>query len=129
VEVAETTVKRLLCCEFLFIIKAMGQVYQCWWRICREVNVFSLRLEYHMFYVLYPSVTYLLTPPRILNITVIIFHRKKLIMQQGSYVVRFLNLSISVHVCNVKIFNNTCLMYETETFLPLHAGRTVARNN
>jgi hypothetical protein len=19
----------------------MGQVYQCWWRICREINVFS----------------------------------------------------------------------------------------
>jgi hypothetical protein len=31
----------------------MGQVYQCWWRICREINVFS-RFEYHKFYVLYP---------------------------------------------------------------------------
>jgi hypothetical protein len=29
-----------------------GQVYQYWWRICREINVFS-RFEYHMFYVLY----------------------------------------------------------------------------
>jgi hypothetical protein len=44
--------------------KAMGQVYQCWWKICREINVFS-RFEYHMFYVLYPFVTYLLTFPRI----------------------------------------------------------------
>jgi hypothetical protein len=42
----------------------MGHAYQCWWRICREINVFS-RSEYHMFYVLYPFVTYLLTPPRI----------------------------------------------------------------
>jgi hypothetical protein len=41
----------------------MGQVYQCWWRTCRERNVFP-RLEYHMFYVLYPFVTYLPTLPR-----------------------------------------------------------------
>jgi hypothetical protein len=39
-EVAETTVKRFLCCEFRRTGKAMGQVYQCWWRICREINVF-----------------------------------------------------------------------------------------
>jgi hypothetical protein len=57
---AETTVKITLCCGFQHIGKAMGQVYQCWWRICREIN-FS-RFEYHMFYVLYPFVTYLLTP-------------------------------------------------------------------
>jgi hypothetical protein len=42
----------------------MGQVYQCWWRICRKINVFP-RFEYHMFYVLYPIVTYLLTLPPI----------------------------------------------------------------
>jgi hypothetical protein len=42
----------------------MRQVYQCWWRICREIYVFS-RFQYHMFYVLYPFVTYLLTLPRI----------------------------------------------------------------
>jgi hypothetical protein len=41
----------------------MGQLYQCWWRICWEINIFP-RLEYHMFYVLYPFVTYLLTLPR-----------------------------------------------------------------
>jgi hypothetical protein len=40
----------------------MGQVYQCWWRICREINILS-RFEYHMFYVLYPFVTYLLLLP------------------------------------------------------------------
>jgi hypothetical protein len=39
-EVAETTVKRLLCCRLRRTGKAMGQVYQCWWRICREKNVF-----------------------------------------------------------------------------------------
>jgi hypothetical protein len=38
----------------------MGQVYQCWWRPCREMNVFS-SFEYHMFYVLYQFVTCLLT--------------------------------------------------------------------
>jgi hypothetical protein len=37
--VAETTAKRLLCCGFLRTGKAIGQVYQCWWRICREINV------------------------------------------------------------------------------------------
>jgi hypothetical protein len=51
-------VKRLLCCEFRRTGKAMGQVY--------ERNVFS-RFEYHMFYVLYPFVTCLLTLPRIFN--------------------------------------------------------------
>jgi hypothetical protein len=34
------SVKRLLCCGFRRTDKAMGQVYQCWWRICREINVF-----------------------------------------------------------------------------------------
>jgi hypothetical protein len=61
--VAETTVKRLLCCGFRRTGKAMGQMYRCMWRICREVHVF-LTFEYHMFYVLYPFVTYLLTLPR-----------------------------------------------------------------
>jgi hypothetical protein len=44
--------QKLLRCGFRRAGKAMGQVYQCWWRMCREINVFS-RLEYHMFYVLY----------------------------------------------------------------------------
>jgi hypothetical protein len=63
-EVSETTVKRLLCCGFWRTGKAMAQVYQCWWRICRQINV-SSRFEYHMFYVLFPLVTNLLTLPRI----------------------------------------------------------------
>jgi hypothetical protein len=32
--------KTLLCCGFRRTGKATGQVYQCWWRICREINVF-----------------------------------------------------------------------------------------
>jgi hypothetical protein len=48
----------------------MGQVYQCWWRICREIYVFT-RFEYHMFYVSYPFVIYLLTLPCSWNRTVI----------------------------------------------------------
>jgi hypothetical protein len=43
--------------------KVMGQVHHCWWRICREINI-SSRLEFYMFYVLYPVVTYLLSFPR-----------------------------------------------------------------
>jgi hypothetical protein len=54
-EVSETTIKRLLCCG-----KAMGEVYKYSRRICREINVFSC-FEYHMFYDLYPFVSYLLT--------------------------------------------------------------------
>jgi hypothetical protein len=46
-KVAGTTVKRLLCYEFRRTGKKMGQVYQGWWRICREINVFS-RSEYHV---------------------------------------------------------------------------------
>jgi hypothetical protein len=38
----------------------MGHVYQRWWRICPEINVFPT-FECHMFYLLYPFVTYLLT--------------------------------------------------------------------
>jgi hypothetical protein len=49
-EVAEKIFKRLLCRGFRRTGKAMGQVYRCWWRICREINVFT-RFEFHMFYV------------------------------------------------------------------------------
>jgi hypothetical protein len=62
VEVAETTVKRLLCCGFQRTDKAMEQVHQCWWRIWQEIYVFS-RFEYHMLYVSHPFLTYLLTLP------------------------------------------------------------------
>jgi hypothetical protein len=38
--VVNTTVKRLLCWGFWRTGKVMGQMYQCWWRICRGINVF-----------------------------------------------------------------------------------------
>jgi hypothetical protein len=64
-EVTETAVERLLCCGFRRTGKTMGQMYQCWWRIRREINVFFFySFEYHMFYVSYPFVMYLLTLPR-----------------------------------------------------------------
>jgi hypothetical protein len=62
--VAEKTVKRQLRCGFRRTGKAMGQVYRCWWRICRETGIFS-RFEYHMFYILYSFVIYLLSLPRV----------------------------------------------------------------
>jgi hypothetical protein len=40
-----------------------AEVYQCWWRICWEINVFVSQVRMSLFYVLYPSVTYLLTLP------------------------------------------------------------------
>jgi hypothetical protein len=39
-EVAETTVERLLRCGFRRTGKPTGQVYQCRWWICQEINVF-----------------------------------------------------------------------------------------
>jgi hypothetical protein len=45
-EVVGTTLKRLLCCGFRRTGKAMGQEYQCWWRICREINVFQVRISH-----------------------------------------------------------------------------------
>jgi hypothetical protein len=57
--------ERLLFCGFRRIGIPMRQLYQCWWRICQEINIyFFFRFEYHMFYVLHPFVTYLLTLPR-----------------------------------------------------------------
>jgi hypothetical protein len=45
-EVAETTVKRHLCCGFRRIGKDMGQVYQYWWRMCREIFFFQIRISH-----------------------------------------------------------------------------------
>jgi hypothetical protein len=62
-EVAVTRVKMLLGCGFPRAGKAMEQLYRCWWRIIgREIIVYS-RFEYHIFYVLYSLVTYLLNLP------------------------------------------------------------------
>jgi hypothetical protein len=49
--------------------KEMGQAYQFWWWTCWDISV-SSRFEYHMFYVLYPFVTYLPTLPRTYKIFV-----------------------------------------------------------
>jgi hypothetical protein len=59
-QVPEATVKILLCCGFRRTGKTVEHVYQCWWRICREINFFSI-FEYHMVYVLYQFVIYLPT--------------------------------------------------------------------
>jgi hypothetical protein len=57
--------KRLLCCEVRRTGKHGIKLYHCWWRICGEINVvFFSWFEYHMFCVLCPFVTYLLTLPR-----------------------------------------------------------------
>jgi hypothetical protein len=44
-EVDETTVKILLCCGFRRTVKAMGQMYQCWWSLCRQINVFFFQVS------------------------------------------------------------------------------------
>jgi hypothetical protein len=49
--------KYFYACGFRRTGKAMGQVYQCWRRICRGINVCFARFEYHNFLVLYPFVT------------------------------------------------------------------------
>jgi hypothetical protein len=41
--------------------KAMGKAYQYWRKICEEICFFPPSFEYHIFYVSYPFVTYLLT--------------------------------------------------------------------
>jgi hypothetical protein len=37
--------QKLVCCGFRRTGKAMGQLYQCWWRICREINVFFFQFR------------------------------------------------------------------------------------
>jgi hypothetical protein len=54
--------KRLVCCGFRRTGKAMEHVCQCWCRICGEINVFFLKFEYQMLYVLYPFETYTDSP-------------------------------------------------------------------
>jgi hypothetical protein len=77
-EVAETKVKKLLICGFWRTGIAMRQVYQCWSRICRVINVF-FRLEYHMFYICdlftsCPSYIQLLQLSPSLLVTLYLFH-------------------------------------------------------
>jgi hypothetical protein len=57
--------KWLLFCGFRRTGKAMGQMYQCWWRICREINVFFFSGSNITYFVLYQFVAYLLPLPHI----------------------------------------------------------------
>jgi hypothetical protein len=58
--------EKTLCCGFRNTCKAMGQAYQLWWRICREIYVLSM-FENHMFYFRFISIlTHLLILPGIL---------------------------------------------------------------
>jgi hypothetical protein len=51
-EVAKTKVKRVLTFRFRHSGKAMGQVYQCWCRICQEINDFlGLNIICFMLYI------------------------------------------------------------------------------
>jgi hypothetical protein len=53
-----------LCCGFRRTGKAMGQSVLMSVEHISKIKFFFLRYEYHVFYVLYPFVTYLLTLPR-----------------------------------------------------------------
>jgi hypothetical protein len=59
-ELAETTVKRLLCCGFRSTCTSVPMLVD---DMSRNECFFTW-FEYHMFYVLYPFVTYLLTLPQ-----------------------------------------------------------------
>jgi hypothetical protein len=76
--VDEKTVKKLLYCGFQRTGEAGGKLYQCWWRIYREITVFFPGSKI-MFYVLYLFVTYLLTFPRIRMYVCICVRLRKLI--------------------------------------------------
>jgi hypothetical protein len=54
--VAETTVKWLLFCGFRHTSKAIGQVYQCWWRICSNIACFTFYI--HLWRVYWPSIVH-----------------------------------------------------------------------
>jgi hypothetical protein len=106
-ELTQTTVKRFLCCGFWRTGKGMGQLYQWWWRICREINVFH-RFDSHMFYVLYQFVTYLLTLPRML--------------------VQFLTLKstmVIVLICITWVYNKTKVLGRTNRLLSFDTTRNV----
>jgi hypothetical protein len=92
-------VRRLLCCGCRRTGKAMAQVYQCWWRICREINVFP-RFEYHTFYVLYPFVTYVLTLPRILRFI------KYSFCEVSMYIYHQYFVTVLTFMCNNGIFTS-----------------------
>jgi hypothetical protein len=43
--------KKFLYCRFRRTVKAMGQVYECLWRICREIYVSSQNVTHFTFYI------------------------------------------------------------------------------
>jgi hypothetical protein len=73
----------------------MGQVYQCLGMICREIHFFT-RFKYHIFYVLYLFVTYLLTLPRKCTV-------RNMIKTMANFSV-FLNDPFHEDVQGVKVF-------------------------
>jgi hypothetical protein len=99
-DVVETAAKRLLCCGFRRTSKAMGQVYQCW-RICRGIHVFSM-FEYHMIYVLYPFVTYLLS--LVFRLSHDHFLRKYFPIHYPSLLLRFDDIQSSYRQCSFQNF-------------------------
>jgi hypothetical protein len=68
--VVETEVWKWLRQQSKDLYAAMEQMYQCSWRIYREINVFC-RFEYHIFYVLYTFVTYLVTLPHMQLLSIV----------------------------------------------------------
>jgi hypothetical protein len=51
-QLVEITIKRLLCFRFRRTCKAMEEVYECWWRICRETKFFPIsNITYFTFYI------------------------------------------------------------------------------
>jgi hypothetical protein len=62
--------KTSLCCGFRRTGKAIGQAYQCWWRICQWIKSFFFSPGSNIIcYILYQFVTYLLTLPRMYTCT------------------------------------------------------------
>jgi hypothetical protein len=55
--------KGLYAAGFDALVKRWDKCISVGGGLCREINVFVSRFEYHMFYVLYPFVTYLLILP------------------------------------------------------------------
>jgi hypothetical protein len=43
--------RKTLCCWFRLTGKAMGQVYQCWWRICGDMFFPGSNITCFMFYI------------------------------------------------------------------------------
>jgi hypothetical protein len=69
-QVPEKTVRTLLCCGFWSTNKAMGQVSQCWWRICVGINAFfQFRISHILRFI---TICGLFTDPLIIIIIIII---------------------------------------------------------